>query len=252
MNKLKKPFLFTIALLPVAILGGLFTCLYQFDLYSDEVVEQTIAQIGSKEMLILVYVIQICAYTFVCGLIGYILAEKTGLMRSFKIEKSALVKVLLITAVMGVIFSLDYWTFGSVEPAIQEGTKAGLTVNAVIASVLYGGVIEEVMLRLMVMSLFSFIIWKIFCRNKPKEKIPEIVFLTANIVAALLFAIGHIPATINAFGELTPLIVFRCLLLNGGLGFVFGLIYRKYGIQYSMIGHMGVHIISKLIWLIFI
>ncbi len=46
--------------------------------------------------------------------------------------------------------------------------------------------------------------------------------------------------------------VVRCFVLNGGLGLVFGRIYRKYGIQYVMIGHAGAHIISKIIWLLLI
>ena len=49
------------------------------------------------------------------------------------------------------------------------------------------------------------------------------------------------------FGTLAPLVLLRCFLLNGGLGLVFGWLYRKYGIQYAMIGHAGAHIISKLI-----
>lgn len=252
LSKLKKPFLFSLALLPVAIIGGFFTCLYQFDLYSPENLEPIIAQVGSKEMLMLITVLQTCGYALVCGFFGYIFAEKTGLMRSLKIEKSALLKTLAITVVCGVLFSLDYWVFGNAEPAIQEGTEAGLTLYAIIASIFYGGVIEEVLLRLLAMSLVAFIIWKIFCRNKPKKEISGAVFLIANIITALLFAVGHIPATIMAFGEITPLILFRCLLLNGGLGFIFGLLYRKHGIQYAMLGHMGVHIISKIIWLIFI
>lgn len=28
--------------------------------------------------------------------------------------------------------------------------------------------------------------------------------------------------------------------------------YRKYGIQYAMLGHMGCHIVSKLIWMILV
>ena len=60
---------------------------------------------------------------------------------------------------------------------------------------LYGGVIEEVMLRLFVMSLLSFILWKIFYRAVPKEKIPVRIFAVANVIAALLFAAGHLPDT---------------------------------------------------------
>jgi membrane protease YdiL (CAAX protease family) len=78
------------------------------------------------------------------------------------------------------------------------------------------------------------------------------VIIAANVIAAVLFAAGHHPATIVMFGELTPLILFRCFLLNGGFGLVFGYFYQKYGIQYAMISHAGCHIISKIIWLIFI
>ena len=166
-------------------------------------------------------------------------------------RKSALINTLLTALAGGVIFSLDYWTFGSAEPLIQEATSAGLTVNGIIASILYGGVIEEVMLRLFFMSLIAFVLWKVFFRKKSKEEIPNGLFITANVIAAVLFAAGHLPATIMTFGELTPLIVFRCFLFNGGLGYLFGWLYQKYGIQYAMIGHLGVHIVSKLIWLIF-
>jgi hypothetical protein len=50
----------------------------------------------------------------------------------------------------------------------------------------------------------------------------------------------------------SPLIIFRCLALNGGLGLLFGWLYRKHGLRYAMIAHGGCHIVSKLIWLLFI
>lgn len=53
------------------------------------------------------------------------------------------------------------------------------------------------------------------------------------------------------FGGLTPLLVVRCFLLNGAFGLVFGWLYRKYGIQYAMLSHALLHIVSKTIWLIF-
>lgn len=49
-----------------------------------------------------------------------------------------------------------------------------------------------------------------------------------------------------------PLLLLRCFLLNGGFGLMFGRIYRKYGIQYAMVSHAVLHIVSKSIWLIFI
>jgi membrane protease YdiL (CAAX protease family) len=73
----------------------------------------------------------------------------------------------------------------------------------------------------------------------------------ANVIASILFAVGHLPATAQLLG-LTPMIIARCLLLNGGLGLLFGWLYRKYGLRYAMIAHGGCHIISKLIWILFI
>ena len=252
MQKIKKSLLFSLALLPVAIIGGIFTCLYQFDLYPTDVMEQAIAQLGSSEIIVIISTVQVCIYTLFCGFFGYLLSDKTGLKKSFCFEKKSLIRVMLITLVSGVIFSLDYWTFGNMTPQIQDATKAGMTFNGVISSVLYGGIIEEIMLRLLFMSLIAFLLWKIFFRKRAKEDIPKGIFVAANIIAALLFAAGHLPATITTFGELTPLIVFRCFLLNGGFGLIFGEVYRRYGIQYSMLSHMGLHIISKLIWIVFI
>ena len=72
------------------------------------------------------------------------------------------------------------------------------------------------------------------------------------MIAAVLFAAGHLPATVAIFGELTPLLLLRCFLLNGGFGPIFGRLYRKYGIVYAMISHVLFHIVSKLIWILLI
>ena len=93
-------------------------------------------------------------------------------------------------------------------------------------------------------------IWKIFFRKL--ESCPEGVLIAANVIAALLFAAGHLPATITQFGALTPMILLRCFLLNGGFGLLFGWLYHKHGIQYAMVSHAMLHIISKLIWTIFL
>ena len=113
----------------------------------------------------------------------------------------------------------------------------------------FGGVIEEVMLRLFMMSLIALILHKLF--GKKNEKPAVAVLVVANIVAALLFAAGHLPATETLMG-LSPMIIFRCFLLNGGFGLLFGYLYRKYGLRYSMICHGGCHVVSKVIWILFV
>lgn len=252
MRRFRKPLLFSLAVLPIAVIAAFFTCLYQFEMYPAEVVEETAAQLGSVGMVVVISVIQTAIYVLPCCFFGYILADKTGLWKPIAFEKEKVVRTLLISAVIGILFSLDYWTFGAVIPGIREAADAGMTLYGVIASVLYGGIVEEIMLRLFVLSLIAFLIWKLFFRKYGREHIPTGVFVTGNITAALLFAAGHLPATLLTFGELTPLILFRCFLLNGGFGLVFGRIYRKYGLGYAMLSHACVHCVSKLIWFVFI
>nr|MBE6545020.1 CPBP family intramembrane metalloprotease [Oscillospiraceae bacterium] len=123
------------------------------------------------------------------------------------------------------------------------------TIPYLLATVTYGAIIEEVMLRLFWMSLIAFLLHKLF--GKKHNKPTVVILIVANVVASILFAAGHLPANASLFG-LTPMIIVRCFLLNGGLGLLFGRLYRKYGLRYSMIAHGGCHIVSKLIWILFI
>ena len=252
MSKFKKPFLFALCLLPIAIVAGIFVGYYQIETASEDIIKQAIDQLGSVELLIVISAIQAVGYALFCGFFGYILAEKLGLMKSFSFAKKSIVLTLIISVTSGIILALDYWTFGNIVKEIQTANSLGLSVNSFIASILYGGIIEEIMLRLFFMSLIAFIVWKLFYKKYKKENIPTAVFVIANVVSAVVFAAGHLPATISLVGTLTPLLLFRCFLLNGGFGLVFGYLYRKFGLQYSIIAHATFHIVSKLIWIIFI
>ena len=252
MAKFKKPLLFALCLLPISIVAGIFVVIYQMDLYSDEIIAEAVAQLGSVELLVAVGAVQTAGYALFCGFFGYMLADKVGLLKPVKFEKKSFFITLALSLVGGVALSLDHWVFGSMIDGIQSATGAGLTVSGVIVAVLYGGIIEEVMLRLFFMSLLAFVVWKLFFKKYDKDNIPTKVFVIANVVAALLFAAGHLPATFITFGGLTPMLLLRCFAYNGVFGLVFGWLYRKYGIAYAMAGHALCHIVSKTVLLIFI
>lgn len=252
LKKIKNPLLFTAVMIPIAAIGGVFTIMYTFPAYEPAMQQEILASAGSYAALLVSSALQSVVITVICGFVGYILSDKIGLMRRFKFEKKYLLPASVITVICGILFSLDYWVFGGIFPQVAEIYETQTTASSFLSGILYGGVVEEVLMRLFLMSLFAWILWKVFARKYDKERIPKSIFITANILAAALFAAGHLPATIGVFGSLTPVIVFRCFLLNGGLGFVFGQLYYKYGIQYAMLSHAGIHIISKVIWLIFI
>ena len=231
----------------IGLVGGFFVGLYTLDSYPEELREQAYAE-GLNDFLIgVVTAVQSAGYGLVLGTVGILLAKNLGLWRD---ERSVTAKPLLFAILISIIGGLtlilsDILFFGKYSDVIANSYAVKPTLPYLIATVTYGAVIEEVMLRLFMMSLVAFVLKKL----TRKEGVG--ILVAANIVSALLFAAGHLPATIMMIGT-TPLIIFRCFLLNGGIGLLFGWLYRKYGFRYAMIAHGGCHIISKLIWILFI
>ena len=233
------------------LVGGFFTGLYLLDSYPVDLRQQMLEQGITAPILGFVSAVQAAGYGLILGALGIALGKKTAL---FGNEKTIERKPLLATAAVAVVAGLgiilpDLLFFAKFSSVIAQSYAVKPTVSYLLASVLYGGVIEEVMLRLFMMSLIAFILFKLF--EKKSEKPSTAILVTANVIAALLFAAAHLPATAATMG-LTPMIVFRCFVLNGGFGLLFGWLYRKYGLRYAMLAHGGCHIISKLIWILFV
>lgn len=246
---MKKALRFTLPLIPVVLVAGFFLAGYQLEILDPAMAEEAVAQLGGVWGLTVITMIQTVGYTLFCGVLGHLLAQKVGLMKPVRMEKRPLLVTLGLSLVGGILFSLDYWTFGAMMPELRKGLDH-ITLNNWVASVLYGGIVEELMLRLFFMTLLAWSLWKLL--KKSEQKPPVGILVAANVLAALLFAAGHLPGTFTVFGQLTPMLLFRCFLLNGGFGLLFGWLYRKYGIPYAMISHATLHLVSKLIWTIFV
>ena len=248
-DKYKKPLLFVLALVPIALVGGYFTGVYGWDELTDDMKSLIMAQTGNNlSLYYLITTLQALLYALIFGLFGYILSEKTGLMKPVRFGKKPVLITIGMTLFTGLVLCTDLFYFRNHIPQVAEIYQGKPSFAYWMASVLYGGVIEEVQLRLFMMSLIAWLAWKIFFRREATP--PTGVIIAANIAAALLFAAGHLPSTMQMFGEITPMILLRCFLLNGAGGLVFGYLYRKYGIQYSMTAHAGAHIVWKILWII--
>ena len=230
------------------LVGGYFTALYSIEMLTPESLEQSLAQVGSIEALIAITVAQTLMYSVALGLIGRALARKIGLWRELSFEAKPITSAIISSILGGAVFILgDLFIFGSMIDVVKQSYTLKPTLNYIIASITYGGVVEEVMLRLFFMSLIAFILMKLSKGDKPTDS----QLVIANILSAMLFAAGHLPATIMTIG-ITPIIIIRCFVMNGAFGLIFGRLYRKYGIQYAMLAHAGVHIVSKLVWILFV
>ena len=68
----------------------------------------------------------------------------------------------------------------------------------------------------------------------------------AIVVTALVFGIGHLPAT-AAVLPLTPLVVARALLLNGLGGLLFGWLYWRRGLLAAMLAHFSADVVLHVV-----
>jgi Type II CAAX prenyl endopeptidase Rce1-like len=98
----------------------------------------------------------------------------------------------------------------------------------------YGGIDEEVIARLFLLSLVAWIGMKVF--RKQQTKLSPGVFWLSNIIVAILFGLGHLPSAAMVM-TITPFVIFLALVLNGIAAVTFGYLYRKRGLEAAMIAH---------------
>lgn len=112
----------------------------------------------------------------------------------------------------------------------------------------YGGITEEIQLRLFVLSFLALglsAVSRIF--KKSDGLILSVwIFWVANVGAAVIFGLGHLPLMAELM-PLTPLIVVRTILLNGMVGLVAGFLYWRRGIEMAMLFHFSADIVLHVI-----
>ena len=248
---IKNNWKFLLFVLCSGFIGGYCTGLYMPEMYSQEMLQKLQEQGMTTERLALTGAVQYgILYGVILAAIGLVISKKVGLWTKFRFDKSAVVPTTIISVISALcLFPGDKLIFGSFSRWVNDLYNTAPGLPKIIAGLLTGGVIEEVMMRLFLMSLLVLIISKRFCKNE--KDIPVRVFAAANLISALLFAAGHLPGTMAMTTITLPLLI-RCFLFNGGLGLCFGWLYRKYGIGYAMIAHGGAHLISDLLMIIFL
>jgi membrane protease YdiL (CAAX protease family) len=120
-----------------------------------------------------------------------------------------------------------------------DGAAAPSAWKGFLAS-FYGGINEEILLRLGLMSILAWL-GKFISRSADGQP-SRAVFWISNIAAALIFGAAHLPATAVVI-PLTPLVVARAILLNGLAGIGFGWLYWKRGLESAMLSHFSADIV---------
>ena len=151
-------------------------------------------------------------------------------------------RVLAFSAVVGVlagavIFGVDLLLFGRLEIELNEAVSVPGWWQGLLSS-LYGGINEEIMLRLF---LLNGLLWVLNLMFRKSSSAAWKVWI-ALIAAALLFGLGHLPAA-RAMMEMSRLMVVRILVLNLIPGIAFGVLFWRRGLLCAMTAHLSADVL---------
>ena len=116
-------------------------------------------------------------------------------------------------------------------PTATSGAAAPAWWRGLLAS-FYGGIAEEVMSRLFLVSLFVWLGARLLKTDRP----PRAIYWSAIVLAALAFGAGHLPALAQTAG-LSVSAVVRVVGLNAICGVAFGWLFWRHGLEHAMAAH---------------
>jgi len=128
------------------------------------------------------------------------------------------------------LFFLPYWPKQIVDTALKTTLWENFFAS------LYGGINEELLMRLFGFSVF---VWLLSFISHPNIT----VFWIVNVVMATVFGIGHLPALKALVGNISRVMLARTLILNAPVGLICGWLFWTYGIEAAIIAHFSADII---------
>lgn len=147
-----------------------------------------------------------------------------------------------------VIVLLEVTIFLPRLPEALAGAGAGgiqLPVWKRFLASFYGGINEELMMRFFIMSGLLWLVTRVWHTTSGDPVVTA--FWIVNIVVAVIFGLGHLPA-VKMMTEITPLLVGRTIILNSVAGIIFGWVFWHYGLAAAMVSHfcadIMLHIVS--------
>lgn len=201
-------------------------------------------------LLIIAQIIQSLVLYSIAIFLGLLLAKRVGFnmpildgslkgKEAKKHLKSILGISISLGVLAGILIILVSLPFGQLSSSFLQAEVSVSTWKSLLAS-FYGGISEEILLRLCLMTLF---VWVTFKIRKTKDGLPTTGGIwAAIIISSIIFGLGHLPVT-SAITAITPIVVIRAIVLNGIGGVIFGWLYWKKGLESAMISHFSADIV---------
>ncbi|MBO9700061.1 MAG: CPBP family intramembrane metalloprotease [Sporocytophaga sp.] len=150
--------------------------------------------------------------------------------------KGIVVQGCLLGVLAGVSIVAIAYFFSPFLPKILIESNANIKLS-LITKLLYGGITEELLCRFGLMTLFVWILFKIF------RKLNTAVYWIAIVLSAIVFSLGHLPLVSRLINDLSFSVYAYIILANSIGGLFFGYAYWKRGLECAFIAHAFAHLI---------
>ena len=127
-------------------------------------------------------------------------------------------------------------------------SEAGVPIWQRLLACVYGGINEELLMRLF---LLSFVLWLLQKITRTTARSSNALFWTGNIIVALLFGAAYLPTSAKLI-ELTPVAIVAIMSLKGGAGLVFGYLCWHRGLEAAILAHFSSDLVLHLIGPLFL
>ncbi|NOU77080.1 CPBP family intramembrane metalloprotease [Paenibacillus sp. LMG 31458] len=166
-------------------------------------------------------------------------AQGEGGFRLWELLRPQLLAGLLVGAPGAAVFLAGYYFV--FRPWLDDATVASMEqfrfASGIWVRVLYGGVVEEVLIR---WGLLSLLAWLISLLTPGGGVTATGVWLSI-LVSGIAFAAGHAPSYAAAGCKLTPRFWTAILVLNLWVSLYCGWLFWQHGLAAAIVAHMLVH-----------
>lgn len=233
-------------LLIASIIASLLVLPYTLAL-SPAVVFTPIVLIAQLIQISIIFTIAIFVGLYLVKRVGFGLPVLGGWLEGKEVGtylKSILGISIGMGVLAGILIIISSFLFTPVS-SVFLGAELSVPLWKGFLASFYGGIGEEILFRLFLMTLIVWIFFKI--KKTAEGKPTNIGIWLAIIITAVLFGIGHLPIT-SYITAITPLVVARAIILNGIGAIIFGWLYWRKGLESAMIAHFSADIVFHVIF----
>lgn len=135
-------------------------------------------------------------------------------------------------------FLVAFWAVVRAQPFAAPVLAFELPL---VTKLLFGGIVEELLLRWGLMSLFVWIAWR---RGGARPRVPAWAVWSGLIFSSILFAAGHLPALYFLLPSPPPWFVGLAFTANFIPGMLFGWLFWRRGLEAAMMAHALAHLLA--------